>query len=513
MYVRSKSGCIVITRKKTKRIADINKPEKWLNPKTTLFRKGKKDIIVCDFDRIFNIEKKLLNIFHIPRPAFYNKARLLCDTMNLFMEYYDDDKELITCYINMKTMVDLGNMVYTYTSFMDDLVHHLFTPTMVRKIQRFVEDQYRINLETSLEKERYKDNPQQFTNRHGKILMAISTAIKLCIPIVSHYYAVREDMVRGMALKTYLYNCFYALFPLFEDGTNMYNKIYASVDNAINSSVYSDSGMWIRNKNKGITPGIAKTRITKMVIQDLMYKYTFDAIMINLNYAGIRKALKYLVEGKDSHDYVDINTKRTNNKMSGLEQLEMNAAKVDERDIIISSQGSHSRIRRLSVQYNVEIHDSQIDFYKEHMEMSTFQTNLIFQFFAGDFRGTENMKFIKRKDFYRLLIIMKETLYRRGFTIIPDLLSGNVSKKIRGRKIGNKKMNKIKISPRYLNLLDQYSDVKDIVTENLVLKQISTFINTPMTYVNHLKPELLGVEIEINEDIVTDECIRLIEMI
>jgi len=494
--------------------ADISKPKKYLNPRLNLFRKGKKDTIICDFDRVFNFEKKNLNIFHIPRIAFYNKANLICDTLNLFMAYYDDDKELITCYVNMKAMADLNNMTYTYVSFVDDLVNRMFSPTMVEKIKVFVEEQYRINLETSLEKEQYKDNPQQFTNRHGKILMAISTAIKISIPIISHFYVARPDMVRGTALKTYLYNCFYALFPLFEDGANIYNKIYATVDNAINDSVHHDSGMWTRKKNKGITPAIAKTRLTKMVIHDLMFKYTFDAIMINLNYAGIRGALKHLVEGKDTRDYVSINSKRESNKsMSGLEHLEMNAAKINEQVIIISSQGSDNRIKRLITKYNVAIHKKDLDFYEKNLVMAPFQTNLVFQFFADDFKGMENMKYIKKKNFYRLLIIMKEVLKRRGFTIMPDLISGSISKKIIGRKIGNKKINKIKSSPRYINLLSQYEDVMGIVNDNLILTPISTFTNTPMTYVDHEKPELLGEDIKINEELVIDECIRLGEMI
>ncbi|MBS4064303.1 MAG: hypothetical protein KGZ74_07065 [Chitinophagaceae bacterium] len=493
-------------------IADVHKPKKYLDIKSTIFRKGKKDIIICDFDQVFNIEKKNLNIFYISRPAFYNKASLICDTLNIFMKHYDKDKELITCYVNMKAMCDLSNYKYSFTSFMDDIINRLFSKSMIKKIEFFVEDQYRINLESSIEKDKYKDNPQQFTNEHGKILMAISTAIKICIPIVSHYYSVREDMVQSLSLKNYLYTCFYSLFPLFEKNSNIYNKIYATVDNAINTSTFSDSGMWKRNKNKGITPSIAKNRITKMVIQDLMYKYTFNAIMINLNYAGIRKALKYLVEGKDTHDYVDINTKRSNNKMSGLEQLEMNAARVDERDIIISSHGSKSKVKRLSSKYNVEIKEEDIDFYKDNIELNGFQTSIILQFFAEDFKGMENMKFIKRKDFYKLLIIMKTHLKRKGFKMLPELLSGNTSKKIKGRRIGSKKLAKIKQSPRYINLLEQYSDVKDVVTENLILKHISVFINTPMTYVDHEKKELLGEEIKINEDIVSDEVIRLIEL-
>lgn len=497
--------------------ADINQAKNYLNPRTTLFRKGKKDIIVCDFDRIFNIDRKNLNVFYIPRTAFWNQGGLICETINFFMEYYDPDKEFINAYVAMKTLTDLSNMEYSYPSFVDDLVNILFTENMVRKIETLVEEQYRVNLESSSDKEQYKENPQQFTNYHGKILMAISTAMKLCIPIVAHYYVMRMmkgQSGKGISLPNYMYQCFYALFPLFQKETDMYAKIFATVDGQINRSVHHDAGMWKRNKNKGVTPDSERTRITKMVITDLMYKYTFNAKMISLNSAGIKYTLKHLTEGKDKYDYADINTKRTNNeKMSGLEQLEMNAAKVDERDILIASQGSHSRVKRLIVKYKVKIKDDDLDFYKEHAQISQFQSNLVLQFFADDFRGTENMKFIKRKDFYRLLIIMKETLYRRGFTILPELLSGNISKKVGGRRVGNKRMNKIKQLPRYIRLLEEYEDVKDVVTDNLILKQISTFINTPMTYVDHKHPDRLGEEIRISEDIVTDECIRLIEMI
>lgn len=506
--------------------ADVTRPGKYLNAKNRFFRKGRKDIIICDFDSIFNISKRNLNIFYISRPAFYKNAGLICDTINIFMEYYDNDRELITCYVNIKTMIDLiktpdsvkdrGSntpaMHYSFISFLDDIINRLFSKEMVKKIQFFVEEQYRIDLESS-DDNIYKDNPQQFTNKHGKILMALSTAFKLCIPLISHYYVVRNDMVRELPIKAYLYQCFYSIFALFENGTNIYNKIYATVDNAINNSVYSDPGMWNRNKNKSITPAIAKTRITKMVIIDLIYKYTFDAIMINLNYASIRKSSKYLVEGKDTHDYVDINTKRVNNRMSGLEQLEMNAAKVDERDIIIASHGTDNRIKRLVRKYNVEISEKDLDFYKDNFELTQFQVNLILQYFAEDFKGTENMKFIPRKGFYKLAIILKSQLIKDGYKLLPYLLTGNISKVVKGRKVGNKKMTKLKNSPRYKRLMQQYSDVAGTVSDAMIMKHIATFLNTPLTYVDHERPELLEHDIIMQEDILHDELTRFFENI
>jgi len=494
--------------------ADVCKPDKYLTDETRLFRLGKKDTFICDFEKVFpNIEKRGLNIFYIPRPAFYKKGDLICNTLNIFINYYDPDRELITCYINMKAMIDLSNLTYTFKSFINDIVNKMFSESMVQKIKFFVEEQYRVDLEVSNEgDEKYKENPYQFTNKHGKILMAISTACKFIIPLISHYYSVRNDMVEDMVMKKYLYHCFYALFPIFEEDTNIYNKIYATVDRIIENSTYTDSGMWKRNKNKGVTPSSEKTRITKMVIQDLLYKYEFDKILINLNYVGIKRALNYTIGGKDSHDYSDINTKRTDSKMSGLEQLEMNAARIDERDIIISSVGSKNKIKKLIKQYGVEIKEEDIKFYEENLDMSVTQTNMVLQFFADDFKGLENMKFIKQKDFIKLVIIMKEELHRRGFRVVPNLITGKPSNKIKGRKIGSKKLAKIKSFPRYYNLMKQYKDVSSSINEDIVVKYISTFINNPLTYVDHQNKNLLGVDIEINENLIIDETIRLIEM-
>jgi hypothetical protein len=494
--------------------ADVCKPKKYLTENTRLFRLGKKDTFICDFEKVFpNIEKKGLNIFYVPRPAFYKKGDLICDTLDTFMKYYDPDRELINCYIHLKIYTDLGILAYTFKSFINDIVNKVFSETMIKKVKFFVEEQYRVDLEISTDKdEKYKENPYQFTNKHGKILMAISTAIKLIIPIISHYYSVRKDMVEDMVMKKFLYHCFYALFPIFEEDTNIYNKLYATVDKIIENSTHTDSGMWKRNKNKGITPSSEKTRITKMVIQDLLYKYEFDKILINLNYVGIRGALKFTIEGKDTHDYSDINTKRSDSKMSGLEQLEMNAARIDERDIIISSAGSKHKIKKLIKQYNIEIKDEDMAFYEENLEMSSTQTNMVLQFFADDFKGLENMKLITRQDFFRLIIILKEELYRRGFRVVPNLITGRPSNRIKGRKIGTKKLAKIKSFPRYYNLMKQYKDVTSSINEDIIIKYIGTFINNPLTYVDHQNKELLGEDIEINENMIIDETIRLIEM-
>lgn len=493
---------------------DVQKPKRYLNEQSTIFRVGVRDTFICDFEKVFtSIEKKNINVFYIPRKAFYTKGDLICNTINIFMKYYDTDNEFITCYLNMKVLADLSNMTYTFTTFLSDLVNRLFSESMVKKIQEFVEEQYRVDLEASVDRDKYKDNPYQFTNKHGKILMAISTAIKLSIPIVCHYYAVRNDQLsHDMMLKRFVYQCFYALFPLFEGDTQMYNKLYATVDKAVSNSEYSDSGMWKRSKNKGITPTVEKNRITKMIIQDLLYKYEFDGIIIHLNHASIRYTLGNTLGGKDTHDYSDINMKSSDSKMSGLEQLEMNAARIDERDILIASHGSRNKVKKLMEKYNVKDDRDVLKFYIDNCELSQIQFQIITQFFADDFRGTENMRFILRDDFYRLLIIMKHELRRRGFTLIPYLISGNQSNKIKGRKMNFKKLNKIKSIPRYYNLAKQYRDVSKTINDEFVTKYISVFINNPLTYVDHKEPELLGVDITVNENIVIDETIRLIEM-
>jgi hypothetical protein len=326
----------------------------------------------------------------------------------------------------------------------------------------------------------------------------------------------RADMVRDKSLKEYLYNCFYSLFPLFEDGTNMYAKLYATAEKQVSSSVHQDGRMWERNEHKGTTPILLTTVLTKMVIQDLMFKYVFTQKMINLNLAGIKKMIgNEITTGKDVRDYVDTSGKKSNGeKMSGLEQLEMNAAKVDEQHILIASQGSSNKIKRLAVKYNVEIKSKHVDFYEEHLgDLSPTQKDLILQFFAEDFDGTENQKYIKKRGFFRLVIIMKKILEREGFVLLPSILSGGPSTTIRSRKIGAKTLNKIKLSPRYLRLMEQYSDAASLVTEKLILVPLATLINSPMSHVDHKKPELLGQDIEISEKLVEDEFIRFTEMI
>lgn len=494
--------------------ADICKLKKYLDQRDRVFRQGKKDIMVCDFDKVFpSLTKKSLNVFYITRPAFYKKSNLICDTINFFMKYYDEDNELITAYVHIKAMSDLTIMAYTFKSFVDDIVNRLFTESMVGKVKKMVEDQYRIDLEASNKDEKYAENPYQYTNKHGKILMEISTAVKIIIPIISHYYAVRNDMLdENLVLKTYIYHCFYALFPLFEGDTNIYNKLYATVDKIVTNTEYQDSGMWKRNKNKGNTPTTEKNRITKIVIQDLLYKYEFNQNPINLNYVAIKGTLKNIIGGKDTYDYSDINTKRTDSKMSGLEQLEMNAARIDERDIIISTHGSKNRIKKLIKQYDVKIKEKDLKFYEENLEMNQTQINVILMFFADDFKGLENLKFVKARDLYKLIIIMKKELSRRGFKVMPSLITGKPSNKIKGRKIGPKKLAKIKSFPRYYNLMQQYKDVKVSIDESMIIRYIGTFINVPMTYVDHNKKDRLGDDIDINENVIIDESIRLIEM-
>jgi hypothetical protein len=60
--------------------------------------------------------------------------------------------------------------------------------------------------------------------------------------------------------------------------------------------------------------------------------------------------------------------------------------------------------------------------------------------------------------------------------------------------------------------MKQYKDVTSSINEDIIIKYIGTFINNPLTYVDHQNKDFLGEDIEINENMIIDETIRLIEM-
>ena len=501
----------------------INIDSENLKLKETYYKKSGKHIVV-EFDKCFNVDGNNLNLFMITKNAYSKKADVICRYSNVFFNYYDKDKEFLTALLNIKYQIDSKTMGYYLQTFISDVIEYLLSDSIVNKINKMVDDFYSIDLTPTKEiKELYGPNALQFMNEHGKSIMALAVAYKLTIPVVSHYYAVKSEEMsqiykhkgeKMLTNKNYLYKVFVKYFPLFENDSDIFNKLAITANSHITSTQSSDKIMWSRAEYKNITPTIHLNRLIASIIVDLIPKAIFGKNIIFLIQTALPEQIKNMLIQKDKYEYYEPSMVAKGEELSGIEKLEINSAKISDLDIILAKLNISSTIKKIKKLFNIKDWDSdEINFYKKNLKTACFN-ELILQFFSNYFGGFYDLTSISRKDYIKLVIVFKHIMHNVGFRYIQHIMTGNVSSKIKRRKISTKQLKKIKNSYHFKQIMRDYDmSISDDDENNPIIRNIALLINTPVELVDYKMKDKLGVDIQVNVDIVSDEYLRFIKML
>lgn len=488
--------------------------------KPALYKKDGKNVWVS-FDKCFNVDNLTgLNTFLITKSAYSKNLDSICRYSNIFFKEYDKDKEFLSGLLAIKYQTDLKNMQYPYTRFRSDLCEYLLSDSIVKKIFNMVEDYYCIDLSPTEEVKNLDLHALQFMNEHGKALMALSIAYKLTIPIICHYYVINSESIAEMrrikklpplTIKTYLYDLFVSFFPLFQGDSEIYNKLAATVQAHLTATRTSEKILWNRARNKKLTPTIYADRLIEAVVVDLLPKSIFSKNLVFLIQVAIPYQIRTILLAKDKYDYSDISMAIKNDELSGLEKMETNSARISDLDIIISSLNIDESIKKIQKDYNFTIDKDELEYYKNHLKNYLF-SDIVLQFFSKYFGGYYDLKSISKKNYLKLLIMFKHIMSSMGFIYIHQIMTGNLSKVVKRRKISNKQLNKIAKSKRFERLMEQYDQGID-PDNNPILRNIAMLLNTPIEYCDYLQPEMEGQIIQPDIEVVSDEYIRFLKMI
>lgn len=265
-----------------------------LNDKDKVVVRVGRDLLF-KFHKHFEEVDKNLNLFKINKQSYYNvdNANHICQYINIFNKFYDDDKEYLNAMINLKYQIDSKSMAYGLDVFIYDVIEYLLSDSMIKKIWKLVNDNYSIDLEASDEPIKEDAQVLQFNNSHGRQVMALSVACKLTIPLVCHYHAKRGVELaksyhargdREISDKEYYYKIFCSYFPLFQGDCDLLNKLIATAMMQVSRTVRDDSGMWNRSRNRNLTPTIQIPKLMVSVVNDLLPKYLNNRVFISVMY-------------------------------------------------------------------------------------------------------------------------------------------------------------------------------------------------------------------------------------
>lgn len=484
----------------------------WVPKKDDIKLKKDGKLVVIEFDKLFNNSGDALNNFIIKKESYYRNIDGVLKYINYFIKYYDTDNELLLAYLMLKYRIDDKSKDWSLDAFINMLYAIMFTDSMVAKINKMVEDNYYIDL-SAKDTSRTYDPALEFTNEHGKAMMAMSMGIKMIIPIAMHYinsYGYAKN-------RSYPFIIYYGLFNLFGDNVNLLSKLDITITSKVNQIFTRNRVVINQREITGIDKHMKIDDLLKdKLVSETMFKYQFDKNIISFNHSILRGQLEYFLKEPYKHARVELSNEKDASGLSGVDKLEMNSTKIDESIVILSDINISHAIKMLERQTNIKVTNDEIDFYKNNMNNITqFQSSLVMYFFAKYFNGFRDLHMLTRRQYLKLLIIMKKRLQYQGFIYLPQLITANIEGKINNRTIRNNKFfQKIASSAIYEDLLtNKYSTLIERGNDNIVISILSKLINSKFSVVDYDNPDKLGEMIEVDADLLSDEYINFLDQI
>lgn len=177
------------------------------------FKVTSSNTVEVSFDKIFKRDLSHFNDFHL------NKKRSYCNCKELIVESNNDllkndkDNSVIFNYLVLKDKI-LDNDNYDKEEFKKDLFEILIDEKLLNLVDEYVENGYSLDLDSESQENNKKYNEKlQFTDKHCKMLLKISTIQKLIIPLVLEY--IYQSGLT--AIDVYLHNIYDDLFTIYED--------------------------------------------------------------------------------------------------------------------------------------------------------------------------------------------------------------------------------------------------------------------------------------------------------
>lgn len=280
----------------------------WVPEREDIIFKTCKGSLILPVAEYYGSDNESLNMFSLAPKRCYNGAIMrehLPRYLNYFTKYYDQDKELLLAYINMKYVLDYQGDIYQKEQFIMDIKRLILTPSILNKAHAMNEDNYMLDLD---EKNYRNDkNPAlQYADKHAKILMWMSLLMNMVIPLASHYVLINEIQ----DVDQFLLEVFEAIMELTD--VDIISKLYETSNSNITRNAKSHQGLFALQDIRGRNTTTLSMDSLENIILNIMPKYTYDKNIVSLNFSSIKNSVYFQVTGiKYEYAYVSLsNSKR-----------------------------------------------------------------------------------------------------------------------------------------------------------------------------------------------------------
>ena len=458
-----------------------------------------------------------LSYAEISKKSFINNINLTVRYINYFIEYFDDDDELMNAYYQMMFQINYRKVTMNVEDFIEALFATIATDSLVKKVIRMVE--YNTD-ETLIKKsERSYDESIQLTVDHLKAIMGVSCFHKFVIPIVSHYYSVRQKELEaeGWKYKDLYYIIFSSFIPLFDKyyDISLYEKLYHTATTRIAKTENQENTMWKRRNRFGTTTISFNSELMRDYLNEISQKVIFSQSAIVFIHVCFDKAIRNELIQPDKYEMSDIKMEPSDNvneTISRWDRWQIDRTLHSEKDRLRAYVITKDAIYRLGLKVGIDFKKmeatdqksinetkelrEEYQYYVDHIlrshkegdvdtrpfdDTQIYLTNL---YFASKINCAVDAEHLEPEQRIKLIMIMKRDLSSRNYVYMQFFISGKLNP-TKAKKINIKTVEKLFTKhPSYEDWLSEYEDTIELLNKDKMLGALKMMLSVPFTVID-----------------------------
>lgn len=437
-------------------------------------------------------EGNKLGLFINHKTHYYKRMPDICNTINYFLEYFDEEKELYYSVMKVKFIIDQKPNL-NISAFRKHVLRQVVTPTFVANIKRMAAHLYTLNIDTD-EEGKYRNTPK-ITNIQARMCVAVCFAIRCLLPLLIHFADTNTHFVGKKDYIPAFDKIITKMIRKFEkDDIELLNPLCRFTEYRIDKAYKTDIGICIKKKQLyGTTKEIyLEEMIHEVVLVKSLYKLDYwrsvvsyiDGVIFRYHYNYKIENFKVKPVEIDSED----NVNGDDEHVSHAEAIEMATYRVDESNALIRDVNTKEVIRKIRKNFNVDITPEEFKFYRDRVKITPINQFLLEEFYDRFFHDSDAIANIGLDVAIELLIYMKKYLQLRGMVLIPQFCTAKIHGKYKENVIKNARfLEKITTSSVWNNVIEKtYSYVGEIdPKEHPIIKKLSAFVNSTFELIDY----------------------------
>lgn len=462
------------------------------------------------FEEFYGITKENTPIskFKIKQGHYQKRMPEICQHINYFLKFYDEDKELYRQIYLTKFFIDRKPFI-NQKDFQKMIIRRFATPEMIKKIIQMANDLYIENI-TDNDDDKYVATPK-ITNTQAKQILAISFCIRLILPLCLHYTNINETFEKKTSYIPFFDKLIMKIIAAFEkNGIGVFNTICRFVEHRVDKYYGQHFLMWAKKKQLyGVTRQTYLDEVIhEVIIVKGLYKLDYRRSVVSFIDGVI---FKHHINFKRENfrtkpveiDQYDASTD-SDNYLSHAEALEMQAYKVDASSAIFTDANIKQVLKKIRTNFHIDITPEEIEFYKQNMRINSVTESFVHDFYSHIFCDTNANLQITEYDTIYLTILLKKYLQIKGLILIPQLCTAKIKGRFKENLIKNAKFTETVVtSNKHIEIVnDKFKYVDELFPDEMLnLKMLSTFINSEFEFVDFDNEDINGyicTDIDIN---------------